>query len=58
MKIYVRNRDYSNILDELSENELENLMLKCKISKKQERYAKYILSLKRWKKKSKKYFKN
>ena len=47
MKIYVRNRDYSNILDELSENELENLMLKCKISKKtRERYAKIYLKFK------------
>ena len=47
MKIYVRNKDYSNILAELSENELENLMLKCKISKKtRERYAKIYLKFK------------
>ena len=47
MKIYVRNMDYSNILDELSENELENLMLKYKISKKErEKYAKLYLKFK------------
>ncbi|MBR1693020.1 MAG: NACHT domain-containing protein [Lachnospiraceae bacterium] len=47
MRLYIENVDYTNILDELSENELENLMLKCKISKKErEKYVRLYIKFK------------
>lgn len=47
LRLYVRNMDYSNIMDELSEGELEHLMLKCKIPKRtREKYSKLYLKYK------------
>ena len=47
MKLYVNNRDYSNIMDELSESKLDQLMIKCKILKKtREKYSELYLRFK------------
>lgn len=44
MRIYTRNVDYSNILEGLTESKLEELMLKCKTSKKaRDKYAKLYI---------------
>lgn len=47
MRLYIRNVDYSNIMNVLSVDKLENLMLKCKISKRtREKYAKLYIKFK------------
>ena len=47
MRTYIRNVDYSSILDDLSESGLESLMLKCKISKKtRKKYAELYIKYK------------
>lgn len=57
LRLYVRNIDYSNIVDELSESELEHLMLKCKIPKRtREKYSKLYLKFKGLEKEKQKIF--
>lgn len=47
LRLYVKNMDYANIMDELSESKLEHLMLKCKIPKRtREKYSKLYLKFK------------
>lgn len=56
-RLYIKNVDYSNIIDELSESWLETLMLKCKISKKiKEKYMKLYIQFKMLDENSKKIF--
>lgn len=41
MRLYIKNVDYSGVLSELSENVLETLLLKCKVTKRaREKYMK------------------